>query len=78
MNERHPDPKIAALEARITREANQLGIGPMGLGGRSTILGTRIVALHRLPASYFVTVSYMCWAYRKRSLRVAGGKAEYS
>jgi len=78
MNERHPDPKIASLEARITREANQLGIGPMGLGGRSTILGTRVVALHRLPASYFVTVSYICWAYRKRSLRVDGGKAEYS
>jgi len=77
MDGHHPDPQIAALETRITTEANQLGIGPMGLGGHSTILRTRIVALHRLPASYFVTIAYMCWAYRKGSLRVSGGKAEY-
>jgi fumarate hydratase class I len=77
IGDRHIDPKIAALEARITREANQLDIGPMGLGGRTTVLGTRITRMHRLPASYFVSVSYMCWAFRRRSLTVAFGKAIY-
>ncbi len=73
----NPDPQLAALEERITSEANQLGIGPMGFGGRSTILGTRITAEHRLPASYFVTVSYMCWAYRRRRMSVSDGKVTY-
>jgi len=77
IGEHHIDPEIAALEARITREANQLDIGPMGLGGHTTVLGTRITQLHRLPASYFVSVSYMCWAFRRRSLTVAYGKAIY-
>ena len=77
IGEHHIDPEIAALEARITREANQLDIGPMGLGGHTTVLGTRITRLHRLPASYFVSVSYMCWAFRRRSLTVAYGKAIY-
>jgi fumarate hydratase class I len=77
IGEHHIDPEIAALEARITREANQLDIGPMGLGGRTTVLGMRITRMHRLPASYFVSVSYMCWAFRRRSLTVAYGKAIY-
>jgi fumarate hydratase class I len=77
LDSHHPDPEIAALEKRITREANQLGIGPMGLGGRSTLLGTRIVSLHRLPASYFVSVSYMCWAFRRSRLTVSNGKARF-
>ena len=64
----HNDPEIAALEKRITSEANELQIGPMGFGGKPTILGTRIIGVHRLPASYFVSVSYMCWAFRRRRL----------
>ncbi|BBB47618.1 fumarate hydratase [Pelolinea submarina] len=77
IGEHHIDPEIATLEARITREANQLDIGPMGMGGHTTVLGTRITQLHRLPASYFVSVSYMCWAFRRRSLTLAYGKAIY-
>jgi fumarate hydratase class I len=77
IGEHHIDPEIAELEVRITREANQLDIGPMGLGGRTTVLGTRITRMYRLPASYFVSVSYMCWAFRRRSLTVAYGKATY-
>ena len=73
----HPDPQVAALEKRITREANQLGIGPMGLGGRTTVLGTHITSLHRLPASYFVSVSYMCWAFRRCQLTVKNNKVTY-
>ena len=72
MEEANPDPKLAELETRLTDEANQLGIGPMGFGGKTTVLGTKITGLHRLPASYFVTISYMCWAYRRRRMVVRG------
>ncbi|MBQ9726197.1 MAG: fumarate hydratase [Kiritimatiellae bacterium] len=62
-----PDPDLAALEKRVLAEANSLGIGPMGLGGRTTLLGVKIAARPRLPASYFVTVAYNCWALRRAS-----------
>jgi len=71
------DPRLAALEDRITSEANQLGVGPMGFGGKSTLLGTKITTTHRLPASFFVTVSYMCWAYRRRKMTVSGRQVDY-
>ena len=74
----HPDPEIAALEKRITREANELLIGPMGFGGKSTILGTRIIGLYRLPASYFVSVSYMCWAFRRHKLSITGEEVKFN
>jgi len=67
---RNPDPKLAALEEQLTEEANQMGIGPMGFGGQTTVIDTKITGLHRLPASYFVTISYMCWAYRRRKMTV--------
>lgn len=60
--------EITELENRVLAEANSLGIGPMGLGGRTTLLGVKIGTLPRLPASYFVTVAYMCWACRRRKL----------
>lgn len=77
LDEPNPDPQLAALEARLTEEANQLGIGPMGFGGKTTLLGARITGLHRLPASYFVSVSYMCWAYRRRRMIWRSGQVEY-
>ncbi|MBW6486527.1 MAG: fumarate hydratase [Syntrophobacterales bacterium] len=66
----NPDPALAALEELILREANTLGIGPLGLGGKATLLGVKIGALHRLPACYFVTVTYMCWENRRRAIRI--------
>jgi fumarate hydratase class I len=48
------------------KTANDLGIGPMGFGGKTTLLGCKIGAANRVPASYFVSVSYMCWAYRRQ------------
>jgi fumarate hydratase class I len=75
---RNADPKLAELEERLTEEANTLGIGPMGFGGRTTVIDTKITGLHRLPASYFVSVSYMCWAYRRRKLTVQGEQVEYN
>lgn len=77
MGTRNADPEIAKLEERLTNEANQLGIGPMGFGGKTTVLDTKITGMHRLPASYFVTVSYMCWAYRRRKMTVKGDEVEY-
>ncbi|MFO3795717.1 MAG: fumarate hydratase [Anaerolineales bacterium] len=77
LDESNPDPKLAELEQRLTAEANQLGIGPMGFGGKTTVLGTKITGLHRLPASYFVTVSYMCWAYRRQRMIVKDDEVIY-
>jgi len=68
VDDRHPDPELAALESRLTEEANQLGIGPMGFGGETTVMGAKLTHLHRLPASFFVSVSYMCWAHRRRRM----------
>jgi fumarate hydratase class I len=62
------DPVLRRLERRLLKEANSLGIGPMGLGGRTTLLGVNIASRPRLPASFFVTVAYMCWACRRRSI----------
>jgi fumarate hydratase class I len=70
MDETNPNPELAAMETRLTEEANQLGIGPMGFGGETTVFGANITALNRLPASYYVTISYMCWAYRRRKMTV--------
>jgi fumarate hydratase, class I len=68
------DPKLAALEQRLVQEANTLGIGAMGFGGKTTVLSVKIDSLERLPASYFVTASYMCWADRRRSLIYRNGE----
>ena len=68
LDEASPDAELAALEKRLTMESNQLGIGPMGFGGQTTLLGVKATSLHRLPASFFVSVSYMCWAYRRRTM----------
>ena len=63
----NPVEELAALEERLLRECNALGIGPMGFGGKTTVLGVKIGALHRLPACYFVSIAYMCWACRRAS-----------
>lgn len=77
LTDQSPVPELAELEQRVLAEANQLGVGPMGMGGRTTLLGVKIAARPRLPASYFVTVAYMCWACRRRGVRVAGEQAEW-
>jgi fumarate hydratase class I len=77
LDDTNPDPVLGQLEEQLTLEANQLEIGPMGFGGTTTILGTKIAGLHRLPASYFVSVSYMCWAHRRRQMTVQGDQVQY-
>ena len=70
----NPDPRLAALEQRLIKEANMLGIGPMGFGGKTTVLSVKIDSMERLPACYFVTASYMCWADRRRSMTYRDGE----
>jgi fumarate hydratase class I len=74
LEDESPDPRLAALEKRLVEEANRLGIGPMGFGGKTTVLSVKIDSLERLPASYFVTASYMCWADRRRTLTYRNGQ----
>lgn len=79
MDDTNPDRALAAMEKDIVVSANKLGIGPMGFGGATTLLGCKIGALNRLPASYFVSISYMCWAYRRQGfvLNDSGKIAEW-
>ena len=70
IGERSPEPELAELEARVLREANSLGIGPMGCGGNTTLLDVFIGWRCRLPASYFVSISYMCWCCRRQTIEL--------
>ena len=69
-NNRITNNRITELEKRLLREANSLGIGPMGLGGKTTLLGVKIAARPRVPASFFVTIAYMCWACRRQTVEI--------
>jgi len=71
LDEPNPAPELDALEQDILKIANELGIGPMGFGGKTTLLGVKICAANRLPASFFVSVSYMCWAYRRQGIALS-------
>jgi fumarate hydratase class I len=66
----NPDPALAELEARVMKEANELGVGAMGFGGRVSLIGCKIAAANRLPASFFVSVAYNCWAFRRLGVRL--------
>jgi len=70
LDDRNPVPDLDRLEQDILSTANQLGIGPMGFGGKTTLLGVKVCAANRLPASYFVSISYMCWAYRRQGVKL--------
>lgn len=79
LGDRHPEPALAAAEEELLEKGNLLGVGPMGYGGKTTLLGVKMSHLARLPASYFVSVSYMCWATRRASVEVSpSGKAVYA
>ena len=77
LDDKNPDMILSELEEKITSQANKLDIGPMGFRGKTTVLGTKIKNLHRLPASYFVSISYMCWAFRRRQMKYQNGEASY-
>ncbi len=73
LGDHNPDAKLDELEKQLCREINQLGIGPMGFGGQTTVLGVKMAELHRLPASFFVSIAYMCWADRRKLMTLKDG-----
>lgn len=78
ITEANPDPKLAKLEQELLDAVNSTGIGPMGLGGKTTVLGVKLDYAHRHPASYPVAVVVQCWAARKATARICSdGKVEY-
>ncbi|MER2078795.1 fumarate hydratase [Psychrobacillus psychrotolerans] len=66
----NPNPDLAKLEQYIVEKANTLGIGTMGFGGEATLLGCKIGVMHRIPASFYVSVAYNCWAYRRMAINI--------
>lgn len=78
LDDKNDNAELAALEDRLYEELNQLGIGPMGFGGKTTVLGVKIGARHRVPASFFVSISYVCWAYRRGTMVLKGEEVSYA
>jgi fumarate hydratase, class I len=66
----NPNEDLRKLEEYIMDNANELGIGTMGFGGETTLLGCKIGVMHRIPASFFVSVAYNCWAFRRLGVTV--------
>ena len=73
LDDSNPVPELAKLEAQVMEEANRLGVGAMGFGGKASLIGCKIMAANRLPASFFVSVAYDCWAYRRLGIRLDAG-----
>ncbi len=73
IDDSNADPVLGDLEERIVSKANQSGIGPMGFGGKTTLLGCKIGKRNRVPASFYVTISYMCWAFRRQGVNLSLG-----
>ena len=70
LDDTNPDPRLAAIEEAVMAAANELTVGPMGFGGKTSLIGCKIGALNRLPASFFVSVAYDCWAFRRLGVRL--------
>jgi fumarate hydratase class I len=70
LDDTNPDPRLASIESSIMDEANRLTVGPMGFSGQTSLIGCKIGALNRLPASFFVSVAYDCWAFRRLGVHV--------
>ena len=74
LGDANPDPELDRMEKQLHREINDLGIGPMGFGGQTTVLGVKMAQLHRVPASFFVSIAYMCWADRRKIMTIRNGR----
>jgi len=77
IGERHPEKEIAELEKVLYADLNKLCIGPMGFGGKTTVLDVFIDYQHRHPATFFVAISYNCWAFRRKALTIKNGEVSY-
>ena len=76
VDDTNENPDLAALEEYVMIHANQLGIGTMGFGGEVTLLGCKVGVMNRLPASFFVSVAYNCWAYRRQGVLLNADSGE--
>ena len=70
LNDTNPNPLLARLEQEVMDEANRIGVGAMGFGGNVSLIGCKITAANRVPASFFVSVAYDCWAFRRLGVRL--------
>lgn len=78
IGERNADKDVAALEESVLQDINKLGIGPMGFGGKTTALEVLIGFQHRHPATFYVSIAYMCWADRRKMMTIKNGEVEYA
>jgi fumarate hydratase class I len=67
----NPNEDLRKLEEYVLENANELGIGTMGFGGETTLLGCKVGVMNRIPASFFVSVAYNCWAFRRLGVAVS-------
>jgi fumarate hydratase class I len=72
LDDTNPDSRLAAVEQAVMEAANELTVGPMGFGGKTSLIGCKIGTLNRLPASFFVSVAYDCWAFRRLGVTLDG------
>lgn len=68
LDDKNSHPDLSKLEEDIVETCNKLGIGPMGFGGKTTLISCKITHANRVPASFFVSISYMCWAFRRQGI----------
>jgi fumarate hydratase subunit alpha len=79
LDRENKDAELAKLESELKEALNQTGIGPMGLGGRTTVLGVKVEEAHCHTASLPVAITLQCWAARRASARIMkDGSALYS
>lgn len=71
LNERHPEPEVAKIEEELIEALNATGIGPMGLGGKTTVLDVKVDYAMRHPASLPVGVAVQCWAARRSTATIS-------
>ncbi|MCK5057758.1 MAG: fumarate hydratase [Candidatus Aminicenantes bacterium] len=77
IGQRNPVKELAGLETELYKDLNKLSIGPMGFGGKTTVLDVFIDAQHRHPATFFVSISYTCWAFRRKTMAIKNGEVSY-
>ncbi len=77
VGQRSENKELAELEVSLLKDLNKLDIGPMGFGGNTTVLEVFIGSQDRHPATFFVSISYTCWAYRRKMMTIKNGEVKY-
>ncbi len=77
IGERSENKALAELEVELFKDLNKLAIGPMGFGGNTTVLDVFIASQARHPATFFVAISYTCWAFRRKTMMIKNGEVSY-